>query len=574
MSWRSAEQSSSSRSSYSSSRASRSAAAWVATACRRKRSGIRSQPGVRSKKSKVAARAARVSTPSGERTSIASGMLAILPFLRWELRFPMRRTVITRATSDSTAATTSPTDVRSSRTTRRTRSRDSARAGKASRASKAAVRRRPWPSPCGETAGSKPAAVVVAAAGMWRHPGYRQRRHESLRPASQRAGGLLQARNRSGRASRRGPRQRPTRRSPGRPWFRRSPGAPAGRRPWAWRRSARPARAAPARPSPRRTARPRSSASRAARRRSTAPSRMTFSQAFGSKSRRSTRKPASGQKSASVCSLSWLIATASMRQLATGELLEARLQVLNWQLAQVAPVHPAQLLLVEHGRVPRHAREVEVLDQLVGREEGRRLVVAPAEQRDVVAHGLGQVAGGAQLLDRGCAVALGELLAVGPVQQREVRVGGRLRAQRPQDHHLPRGVGDVVLAAHDLGDAHVAVVDGDGEVVERAAVRAADHEVLDRLVGGGDVAADLVVDDRLALVGHAQAHGAVVLVGVTARQQLLDRLGVRGARSACEIGPSSQSSSSQRSASRICSTFSGVERSRSVSSIRSTNWPP
>ena len=43
---------------------------------------------------------------------------------------------------------------------------------------------------------------------------------------------------------------------------------------------------------------------------------------------------------------------------------------------------------------------------------------------------------------------------------------------------------------------------------------------------------------------------------------------------AWENGPSSQSSSSQRRASRICSTFSGVERSRSVSSIRSTNWPP
>src|SRR5262245_30695297 len=40
------------------------------------------------------------------------------------------------------------------------------------------------------------------------------------------------------------------------------------------------------------------------------------------------------------------------------------------------------------------------------------------------------------------------------------------------------------------------------------------------------------------------------------------------------MGPSSQSSPSQPSASRICSTFSGVERSLSVSSIRSTNVPP
>ena len=43
---------------------------------------MRSQPGVRSKKSKVAALAASASTPSGVSTSTASGMLAILLFLR------------------------------------------------------------------------------------------------------------------------------------------------------------------------------------------------------------------------------------------------------------------------------------------------------------------------------------------------------------------------------------------------------------------------------------------------------------------------------------------------------------
>ena len=104
---------------------------------------MRSQPGVRSKKSKVAVRAASVSTPSGVRISTASGMLAILPFLRCAVRLAMRSTVITSATSDSTAATTSPTDARSSRTTRNTRLRDSASAGNASSASKAAVSRRP-----------------------------------------------------------------------------------------------------------------------------------------------------------------------------------------------------------------------------------------------------------------------------------------------------------------------------------------------------------------------------------------------------------------------------------------------
>jgi hypothetical protein len=43
---------------------------------------LANEPGVCSKKSKVAVRAASVSTPSGERISTASGMLAILPRLR------------------------------------------------------------------------------------------------------------------------------------------------------------------------------------------------------------------------------------------------------------------------------------------------------------------------------------------------------------------------------------------------------------------------------------------------------------------------------------------------------------
>ena len=77
-------------------------------------------------------------------------------------------------------------------------------------------------------------------------------------------------------------------------------------------------------------------------------------------------------------------------------------------------------------------------------------VVAPAEQREVVAHRLGQVAGVAQLLHRRRAVALGELLAVGAVQQRQVGVERRLGAQRLEHEQLLGRVGEVVLAADDV----------------------------------------------------------------------------------------------------------------------------
>ena len=115
------------------------------------------------------------------------------------------------------------------------------------------------------------------------------------------------------------------------------------------------------------------------------------------------------------------------------------------------------------------------------------------------------------------------------------------------------------------------------------------------------VAADHVVDDGRAVVGHAQAHRALALrlrrgsrgrrrrapctpsrprrsrsSGRRARTRAAPASASpwRSERAVCRIGPSSQSSSSQRSASRICSMFSGVERSRSVSSMRSTSSPP
>ena len=73
----------------SSSRASRSAAAWVATAWRRKRSAG-SQPGVRSKKSNTLARLARCSTPSGVITPRPRDA-ADLPFCLEGRRLAIRR---------------------------------------------------------------------------------------------------------------------------------------------------------------------------------------------------------------------------------------------------------------------------------------------------------------------------------------------------------------------------------------------------------------------------------------------------------------------------------------------------
>ncbi len=124
-------------------------------------------------------------------------------------------------------------------------------------------------------------------------------------------------------------------------------------------------------------------------------------------------------------------------------------------------------------------------------------------------------------------MALGELLAVLAVQQRQVRVERRLRAERLEHEQLLGRVGEVVLAAHDVRDVRVEVVDGDGEVVEDAAVGARDDRVVEVHVGERRVAADEVVDDGRAVVGHAQAHRARLL-GVAAKPALGAVLGLVG----------------------------------------------
>ena len=72
-------------------------------------------------------------------------------------------------------------------------------------------------------------------------------------------------------------------------------------------------------------------------------------------------------------------------------------------------------------------------------------------------------------------------------------------AQRVVEDLLAAAIGQVVVAADDVGDAHVVVVDDDGEHVGGRAVRAQDDEIVEVVVGEGDAALDVVLDDGLAV---------------------------------------------------------------------------
>ncbi len=71
-------------------------------------------------------------------------------------------------------------------------------------------------------------------------------------------------------------------------------------------------------------------------------------------------------------------------------------------------------------------------------------------------------------------------------------------AERVIDLLLARGVGEVVVAADDVGDTHVMVVDNDREHVGRRAVRAQQYEIVEIFILPCDTALHLVVDGGFA----------------------------------------------------------------------------
>ena len=102
----------------------------------------------------------------------------------------------------------------------------------------------------------------------------------------------------------------------------------------------------------------------------------------------------------------------------------------------------------------------------------------------------------------------------------------------------------MVVAADDVGDAHVVIVDHHREHVGRRAVGAEQHEIVELAVLDGDPALDLVLDRRLALARRLQPdHEGRVGAGWS-RAQSRQALSIRkGRRSACAASRCAASSS-------------------------------
>ena len=84
------------------------------------------------------------------------------------------------------------------------------------------------------------------------------------------------------------------------------------------------------------------------------------------------------------------------------------------------------------------------------------------------------------------------------MDERDVRHHRHFPAERVVDLSLTRGIGEMIIAADDVGHAHVVVVDHDREHIGRRTVRAQQHDVVEIFVLPGDQALHLVVEGGLA----------------------------------------------------------------------------
>ena len=187
---------------------------------------------------------------------------------------------------------------------------------------------------------------------------------------------------------------------------------------------------------------------------------------------------------------------------------------------------------------------------------------------------------------------------------------GHRPAERAVDLHLAEGVVEMVVAADHMGDAHVVIVDDDREIVGRGAVRAQNDQIVELAVRDRDLAlhrSRIVVAPSLrrleadrrrhpgrrfgrvavapgaviarpsasrprarSRIASSSCRRAIAVIGAAGGEQLPRDLGVtRGAGELVDDLAVPLEAEPVAARRRSPATASGVERSRSVSSMRS-----
>jgi hypothetical protein len=168
------------------------------------------------------------------------------------------------------------------------------------------------------------------------------------------------------------------------------------------------------------------------------------------------------------------------------------------RFAQIMTVQIFELLDVEARGRAAHASDVEQLDRARDRDEFL-VSMAPAQAQQIVEHGFGQhphvVAIGVHAQR---AVALRKLGTIRAVNQRDMGVYRYVPIHRIHDGKLAEGVVEMIVAANDVGDAHVMVVNHHRQHIGGRAVGAQQDHVVQLCILDDDAALHRILDHGFA----------------------------------------------------------------------------
>ncbi len=104
------------------------------------------------------------------------------------------------------------------------------------------------------------------------------------------------------------------------------------------------------------------------------------------------------------------------------------------------------------------------------------------------------------------AIALAHFAAVGVEDYREVAVDGAGISEGFLQGDVIDGVEQMFLAAQDVGDSHLGIVDYHGEVIGWHAIGFANYEILDLAGGEDDLFAEDDVGEAVFFDWHGESH--------------------------------------------------------------------
>ncbi len=78
-----------------------------------------------------------------------------------------------------------------------------------------------------------------------------------------------------------------------------------------------------------------------------------------------------------------------------------------------------------------------------------------------------------------------------------MRIGRTLEAECSDDVNLPRRIIQVVVAADDMCNGHIRIIDDDAEVVGRRIISTHNNKVIEIGIGIDDAAMHSVIDDDI-----------------------------------------------------------------------------